>query len=87
MPFVDGEGNLGRIEYTLEHERWLRRASIRIHSSIPVSDCEVRIGPFPAHNSFVGDSQAQLEHTKGGTWIRVTGLSGTDMEYEVSLDG
>ena len=85
FPYIDGEGVMGRIDYKMEHERWLRKASIHITSSIPVKEAEVRLGPFPAVTNYKADERTSLEVANGSTWIRIKGLSGTEMEYDLSL--
>jgi len=86
FPFILGDGQAGRIEYVLEHERWLRKASLSIRTSIPVPDAAVRIGPFPSRLAFRETDTARIERSRGGTWVWVTGLSGTEMEGTVDLD-
>jgi len=85
FPVVNADGNVARIEFRMLHERWLRKSSFSILSSLPLNNVDVRIGPFPMYLKISSETGIQIEKSKGGTWIWVKGLSGEKIEREISL--
>ena len=78
---------MGRITYTMAHDRPARSCTFRFTCTEPVEALDVRVGPFPIHlRTF--DGAFEVEHTPTASWIWLRGLkadAGETIEKTISL--
>ena len=83
-PFIDSDGRLQRLEYTMRHDRWLRRTHISLKATTPVT-FDFRAGPYPLYTGYTPAENTAVEISKGGSWIWVMGLNGSDLNVDIAL--
>lgn len=64
-PYIDEKGTMHRIDFTLRHERWLRKSTIEISGIDVVKSVDVRFGPYPAIRDAGG---FEVETIRNASW-------------------
>lgn len=88
FPFTAGNGRSGSVSYAMVHDRSTRTCRFSLHSSVPLDNLDVRVGPFPPYlESLTGDlrQKYEVEQKENSTWVWLRGLKGTDILQEISL--
>lgn len=87
FPFVNSDGKIGKISYTLNHDRAARSCKFSFSSTLPIESVDVRIGPFPKHFHMFGklDESYEIQQDERATWIWIRNLHGSEGELNVSL--
>lgn len=85
FPFVAPDGTIGRLSFSMQHDRAGKTSSFHLHSSIPIAKAEVRVGPFPKHLRILSGQEYEIEQDTRASWIWLRNLQGTDIDETIFL--
>jgi len=83
FPVMDEKGKIHRINFTIKHERWLRKCTVEISGAKDFNSIDVRMGPFP--RMVKNPKGFDVETTEYGSWIWMRNLKSSTSKVVVEL--
>ena len=83
FPVTDENGKIHRINFTIKHERWLRKCTVEISGAKDFNSMDIRMGPFP--RIVKNPKGFDVETTEYGSWIWMRNLKSSTNKVVVEL--
>lgn len=83
FPVVDNMGKMHRIQFSIRHDRWLRRCTVELSGTEGFSEIDVRFGPFP--RMIKNPKNFEIENSENCSWIWKRGLKNNTKKIVVDL--
>lgn len=66
-PVIDETGKMHRINFTIRHDRWLRRCTVEVSGTDKFESMDIRFGPFP--RIIKNPKGYDIEGSENGSWV------------------
>lgn len=83
-PVIDAKGREHRVDFTIKHERWLRRCTVTLSGASGFDGVDIRVGPFP--RQIRNPHGYEIEQTGDVSWIWLRDIKATGRSRSFTIE-